>query len=310
MNNFVSVFEELSKLYEEDTQKVVEKETDKLCSVDFDGQQMFTGTREECEDWIEKHPDPKGKNSGRMTIKDTAKINVVEALTEEADEDIVDEVDEAEEVAAEETPKQLVLECSKCGAISVKAEEEVVIDEATDLANVEDECAACEEAAGYKVLGELLPYAAEEVAEEPAAEEESEPEVTEALLESALTEGKLLDNVKKVATRVGADAATIVRCFTELGEMIANTGNKGEYKTTKLNDFMEYVENKAVFKALMNGNESVMNGTTKEDLEELAQDIEDYKKANKGEGEDLEELLDANVNLSLDGGEGNDVDVL
>lgn len=275
MNNFVSVFEELSKLYEAD-----ELEQD--------------------------------------------------VAVEEADADVVDEA------PAAEGPKQLVLECSKCGAVCIKLEDDVVIDEATDLANVEEECAACEEAAGYKVLGELLPYAAEEDEEieesvekseeapeaddpgapdtdkDPGAPDQSpaEPEVTEALLESALTEGKLLDNVKKVATRVGADAATIVRCFTELGEMIANTGNKGEYKTTKLNDFMEYVENKAVFKALMSGNESVMNGTTKEDLEELAQDIEDYKKAKKGEGEDLEELLDANVNLSLDGGEGNDVDVL
>lgn len=277
MNNFVSVFEELSKLYEADE--------------------------------LEQN-----------------------VAVEEADADVVDEA------PAAEGPKQLVLECSKCGAVCVKLEDDVVIDEATDLANVEEECTACEEAAGYKVLGELLPYAAEEDEEieesvekpeeapeaddpgapdadkDPGAPDKSpaEPEVTEALLESALTEGKLLDNVKKVATRVGADAATIVRCFTELGEMIANTGNKGEYKTTKLNDFMEYVENKAVFKALMSGNESVMNGTTKEDLEELAQDIEDYKKAKKGEGEgeDLEELLDANVNLSLDGGEGNDVDVL
>lgn len=269
MNNFVSVFEELSKLYEAD-----ELEQD--------------------------------------------------VAVEEADADVVDEA------PAAEGPKQLVLECSKCGAVCVKSEDDVVIDEATDLANVEEECAACEEAAGYKILGELLPYAVEEdeeikesvekpedapEADDPGAPEQSpaEPEITEALIESALTEGKLLDNVKKVATRVGADAATIVRCFTELGEMIANVGNKGEYKTTKLNDFMEYVENKAAFKALMNGNETVMNGTTKEDLEELVQDIEDYKKAKAGkkdEGEDLEELLDANVNLSLDDGEGNDVDVL
>lgn len=277
MNNFVSVFEELSKLYEAD----------------------------------------------------------------ELDQEVaVEDAEAAEEAPVEETaadePKQLVLECTKCGAVFVKAEEDVVIDEATDLANVEEECSACEEAAGYKVLGELLPYASEESVEEsiedpegkpeadlpaegdqdkdtPDEDKQPDPEVTEALLESALTEGKLLANVKKVATRVGADAATLVRCFTELGEMIANVGNKGEYKTTKLNDFMEYVENKAAFKALMNGNEAVMNGTTKEDLEELAQDIEEYKKAKAGkkdEGEDLEELLDAHVNLSLDGGEGNDVDVL
>lgn len=246
MNNFVSVFEELSKLYEAD----------------------------------------------------------------ELDQEVaVEDAEAAEEAPVEETaadePKQLVLECTKCGAVFVKAEEDVVIDEATDLANVEEECSACEEAAGYKVLGELLPYASEESVEEsiedpegkpeadlpaegdqdkdtPDEDKQPDPEVTEALLESALTEGKLLDNVKKVATRVGADAATLVRCFTELGEMIANVGNKGEYKTTKLNDFMEYVENKAAFKALMNGNEAVMNGTTKEDLEELAQDIEEYKKAKAG----------------------------
>lgn len=208
MNNFVSVFEELSKLYEAD-----ELEQD--------------------------------------------------VAVEETDADVVDEA------PAAEGPKQLVLECSKCGAVCVKSEDDVVIDETTDLANVEEECAACEEAAGYKVLGELLPYAVEEDEEieesvekpeeapeaddpgapdtdkDPGAPEQSpaEPEVTEALSESALTEGKLLDNVKKAAV----------------------------------------------------------------------QDIEDYKKAKaneKDEGEDLEELLDANVNLSLDGGEGNDVDVL
>ena len=274
MNNFVSVFEELSKLYEADE--------------------------------LEQ-----------------------EVAAEESE--VAEEAPEAE-AAVEEAPKQLVLECSKCGALCVKAEEDVVIDEATDLANVEDECAACEEAEGYKVLGELLPYASEEVAEEaieesveePAADADpeadegnggndtedktsAEPEFTEALIESALTEGKIADAVKKVATRVGADAATILRCFAELGDSITN-------KDSKFYDFAEYVENKAVLKALMSGNETVLNTCTKEDIEELAQDVAEYEKAKKDgkkeEGEDLEELLDANVNLSLDGGEGNDVDVL
>lgn len=111
MNNFVSVFEELSKLYEAD-----ELEQD--------------------------------------------------VAVEEADAEVVDEA------PAAEGPKQLVLECFKCGAICVKSEDDVVIDEATDLANVEEECAACEEAAGYKVLGELLPYAADET--EGEAEDEGE----------------------------------------------------------------------------------------------------------------------------------------
>ncbi len=112
--------------------------------------------------------------------------------------------------------------------------------------------------------------------------------------EEILTEGKIIDNVKKVATRVGADAATIIRCFTELGEMAANIGNKGEYRTTKLNDLMTHVENKAVLKALMSGNETVMNGLSKEDIEELEQDIVEYEadkaKKDKNLDESIEEL--------------------
>lgn len=71
--NFNSVFEELNKLYEN---KAVTKETDKLCSVVFDGdQQMFTGTKEECEKWIKSK---NGANASRFSIKNSATINVVE----------------------------------------------------------------------------------------------------------------------------------------------------------------------------------------------------------------------------------------
>jgi hypothetical protein len=220
-----------------------------------------------------------------------------EVLTD--DEPIVD--DEAVEVPVDETeeaPKQLVLECSKCGALSLKNEEEVVVDEATDLANVEEKCQFCEEAEGYKILGAMVSYDGAVVSDNA---EDTDETTTE-----SLTEGKLIDNVKKVATRVGADTATILRSFTELGEIIANVGNNDEYKTTKLNDFMQHVEDKAVFKALMNGNETVLNGTTKEDLEDLVADIEEYKKekADKkvdkaSDKEDLEELLDVDFDVPV-----------
>ena len=102
---------------------------------------------------------------------------------------------------------------------------------------------------------------------------------------TSLTEGKVIDAIKKVATRVGADATTIIRSFTELGEIITNIGNKGDYKSTKLNDLMTHVENKAVLKALLSGNESVMNGLTKEDIEELEDDIREYQAAKEGKND-------------------------
>ena len=104
--------------------------------------------------------------------------------------------------------------------------------------------------------------------------------------EEPLTEGKIIDGIKKVGTRLGADVATIVRCFAELSGIDA------------LEDLATYVEDKAVLKALQSGNETVLNTLTKEDIDELKQDIEEYEKAKKAdksieediETEDTEEV--------------------
>jgi hypothetical protein len=144
--NFNSIFEELNKLYEEDTRK--EEEV----------------VEEGC---------------------------VKEELTEAAEDEVpVEEETPAEEAPAEEPaedeeeieivddePKQLILECDKCGALVIKSEADIVVDEASDLVNVEDECAFCEETAGYKIIGAMLPYETAEEAEEEVPVEE--PEVTE-----------------------------------------------------------------------------------------------------------------------------------
>lgn len=274
MNNFVSVFEELSKLYEADE--------------------------------LEQ-----------------------EVAVEEVPEDEVP----VEEAPVEE-PKKVILECSKCGALVIKDEADVKVDEETDLANIEDECVFCEEAAGYTIVGAVVPYEAAETVEEddavveeavevagdeaPAAadstekaegEEAPEKSGSEELVEDVvLTEGKIKDSLKKVATRLGADGATIMRGFAELvSDLIKNDA---------LYDAAEYVENKAVLKALESGNEKVLNTCTKEDIEELKKDIEDYKKSkadkktDKADDEELEELLDVTVDARGFGGEGNDVSVL
>lgn len=181
MNDFNSIFEELSKLYEE-APRVTGKETDTLCSVDFGGTQLFVGTREECEDWIEKHPDPAGKNSGRTTVKNNAKINVVEgcdkSLTEAEDDEVVDIVDDeapVEEEPVEEEPvtRQLALECTNCGAITLRDEPDVKVEEETGLANIEEPCEFCEEAKGRKIVGVVTPYEVAEAAEEAEVVEEA-----------------------------------------------------------------------------------------------------------------------------------------
>jgi len=136
MNNFNSVFEELSKLYEEEVREeaAAEEKVDEACK---------------------------------------------EELTEAADDVVVEDdapVDEvpAEEPAVEEEPRQIICECDKCGALIIKDEADIVVDEETDLVNVEDECAFCEEANGYKIVGVVAPYEAVEAEtpiEEPVADD-------------------------------------------------------------------------------------------------------------------------------------------
>jgi hypothetical protein len=204
MNNFASIFDELTKLYEE-APKVVNKKVDDLCAVMLDDQQKYTGTREECENWLK---DKTGPLASRFKIVQGADVPVIEALTEAAEDEEIEIVDDeaaveeipAEEPVAEEEPKQTIIECSKCGALVIV--DEVVVDEETDLVNVEDECKFCEEKEGYKIVGSVVPYEAAAEAEpvEDEAAEVEEPVEDEANEDDFLDED-LADIYRKVFDR-------------------------------------------------------------------------------------------------------------
>ena len=148
--NFISTFDELNKLYEEDNSKA--------------------------------------KKSKRTCHEGCCK----EELTEAADEDIVDEVFEDEHTDDEEIeivddePKQVVVECSKCGALAIKNIADIVTDEETGLINMEDSCEYCEESEGYKIIGTMLPY--EESKEEEIADDAEEASTEESPAEEAPAE--------------------------------------------------------------------------------------------------------------------------
>lgn len=185
-------------------------------------------------------------------------------------DDVVDVIDpeaETEEEIKDSYVGKVILDCCVCHSKLYKDKEEVALDEEGILANVGEDCPFCYTSDGFKVVGEVAPFE-EKTAEEDVVETEEE-EVTESLTEGLLTEGKLKDSLKKIATRLGADGATIMRGFAELiSDLIRNDA---------LYDAAEYVENKATLKALLNGNDKVLNTCTKEDIEELKQDIEAYK---------------------------------
>lgn len=154
--NLHSVFEELNKLYEEDSVKTVEEVEEEVVEEEAVQEELKEEVVTEAAD-------------------DEEEIEIVE------DEDVEEEPIEEEPVAEEEV--RLVLECANCGGLMIKTEADVKVDEETDLANVEEACQYCEAADGYKILGVVAPYGAdvEEPAEEAVEESVEKPELSESV---------------------------------------------------------------------------------------------------------------------------------
>jgi hypothetical protein len=253
MNNFASIFEELSKLYEEATQEAVVE--------NFENENGVAAWSKNAISWYTQAAKELGLSDYTMklvgygnnakvvvtAVKNGKKLSaeelneavthevqnvedakefikyifpdLTESITEAAEDEIVEDEIPVEEVpveepAVEEEPRRLIIECDKCGALVIKDEADIVVDEETDLVNVEEECQFCEEAKGYKIIGVVAPYEAAE-AEEPIEDELAEEDD---VIDEGLSEGadikdpnvsKILARLKKIAdangTKIGVD---------------------------------------------------------------------------------------------------------
>jgi hypothetical protein len=140
--NFQTILEELDRLYEEDLNKATEEET--------------------VEETVEETEEAPVEEACGKTLTEDADV-------EEAGE--VDEEDEEIEIVDDEAESQVVLECTNCGALAIKAEADVKMDDEVGVANADEACQFCEEAKGYKVLGTFSPIEPEDVAEDELEEE-------------------------------------------------------------------------------------------------------------------------------------------
>ena len=212
----------------------------------------------------------------------------------EDDVQIIDPEAETEDDLQDNYIGKVILDCCVCHSKLYKDPSEVDVDETGELANVGEECPYCFTPDGFKVIGEVVAFTNKAEPEEEVEDNEDTPDTDDHieesysrdLTESVLNEGRIGDMIKKAATRVGADAATIVRAFSEL------IGGKAE-------DIATHIENKAVLKALQSGNKKVMNTLTQDDIEDLVADIAAYE---NGSSDEVEEGLigDINVPINLD----------
>lgn len=213
MNNFNSIFEELSKLYEE------EAKAEKKNLADVGSEKATTEPVEEA---------------------------CTKKLTEETEDDeVVDIVDDevlVEEEPIEEEPitRQLALECTNCGAITIRDEADVKVDEETGLTNIEEPCEFCEEAGGRKIVGVVTPYEAAEEAEavEEALEEGIFDKKNSADTNNALREweGKVKEVTDgKTLTDIAGDFVSAINgAISEYSQYIYDT-----YEGTSVDKFFE-----------------------------------------------------------------------
>ena len=90
-------------------------------------------------------------------------IQDIKAFLDDDSEDdtvtVFDDEADTEEDLDDSYVGKVIIDCCVCHSLIYKAPEEVVIDEETDLANIDEECPYCHSTGdGYKVVGEVAPY--------------------------------------------------------------------------------------------------------------------------------------------------------
>lgn len=175
--NFISAFDELDKLYESvDNDRTKSLYSCSECGFEtelFD--EEFDGCCPNCHD----HNGAFGKCEESLKEAKEEETKEEEVIEDEVQVDEESQEQSAVEEEQEEViNKPIVLECTKCGALVIKDESEVIIDEESELANIGEECTYCEESEGFKAIGTFEPYVVETVDDE-ATEEEAEAEVIE-----------------------------------------------------------------------------------------------------------------------------------
>lgn len=138
----------------------------------------------------------------------------------EDSDDIVDVIDpeaETEEDIQDSYVGKVILDCSVCHSKIYKDKTEVTIDEEQQLANVGEDCPYCYTSDGFKVIGEVAPFADKDEDTVDVKEEEEE------VVEESLTEA-----VGTLEKPMSAFAGTLSNVMTAHQSELANVGSKVE----------------------------------------------------------------------------------
>ena len=108
---------------------------------------------------------------------------------------IIDPLAKTEEELEKDYIGKAILQCEICQSMIYKNPDEVIIDEETELANIDEACPFCQSEDGFKVIGEIKEFCDDEECEEKHEEEEAE-ESEEEFEEPVEDEEELDESIK------------------------------------------------------------------------------------------------------------------
>ena len=132
-------------------------------------------------------------NEEDFNLYDNNDLEKMRQFDDESVEEFISVIDpeaEWEEDLKDSYIGNVIIDCEVCHSKIFKAPEDIVVDEASELVNVGEECPYCTSTDGYKIIGQVAPYETIEV--DVDGEDVDEVEETE-VVEESLEEGKDCD---------------------------------------------------------------------------------------------------------------------
>lgn len=177
--------------------------------------------------------------SADRDVVDELKSFVADDIEEIPDEPIIDVTAEDEEDLSDNYIGKVILECTCCHSRIYKDEADVVIDEDSELANIDEECPVCGTAMGYTVIGKIEKFDDDVNFEGADKEEEEEVELEDDPAEEEPVESlrdriakKRLQEAKKndVCPHCGKNPCVCEKCDEECNEELSDEASEDSEK--------------------------------------------------------------------------------
>lgn len=183
--------------------------------------------------------------------------------------DIIDPEAETEEELDDNYVGKVILDCCVCHSKIYKDKEDVIVDEESQLANVEEECPFCYTTDGFKIIGEVAPY---QDTEDTEVEVDSDGDYS-VDVEEAPQEDNKNESLRKQRIREGWNRKDMAKMAELYGKDVQD-----EFDTFSVADLRLAANSFSEPGDITDQGHNYKNPWSKEDVQELLNKVHQYQK--------------------------------